>query len=226
MRLLLVEDSERLRRSLTRSLSRSGYAIDAVGDGREGLWLAESNPYDVIILDIMLPGLDGISLLHELRSKGNRTHILMLTAKDTVEDRVTGLQMGADDYLIKPFAFEELLARIQALCRRSYGQKESLVAIGSLQIDTGTKDVRCGNEPVGLSPREFRLLEYLAMRQGQTVSREAIEAHIYDDMVEPMSNVVDAAIYALRKKLARFADAPLIHTRRGFGYILEAREEP
>ena len=224
MRLLLVEDSERLRRALTRSLTKSGYAVDSAEEGKEGLWLAESNEYDVIILDIMLPGLDGMTLLRRLRERNNRTHILMLTAKDTLDDRVNGLRSGADDYLVKPFAFEELLARIQALCRRNYEQKDDVIKIGSLEIDCARKEGRCGGEVIRLTAREFRLLEYLALRQGQTVARGEIEAHIYDELAEPMSNVVDSTVCMLRKKLASFTDTPLIHTQRGFGYVLEPRE--
>src|SRR5258706_1813683 len=134
MRVLLVEDSERLLRSVSRGLKKSGYAVDAISDGKEALWLAESNDYDVIVLDIMLPGLDGLTILERLRKAKRTTHVLLLTARDTIEDRVRGLQMGADDYLVKPFAFEELLARVQALCRRSYGQKSSQLAIGALAI--------------------------------------------------------------------------------------------
>jgi DNA-binding response OmpR family regulator len=216
VKLLLIEDSKRLRNSLVPGLRKADYSVDATGDGSEGLWLAESNNYDVIILDLMLPTLDGLSLLQRLR-RAKDTHVLILTARDTVQDRVQGLQAGADDYLIKPFAFEELLARVQALCRRSYGRKKPRLLVGPLEIDLAKRSVRCEGVPLELSAREFRLLEYLAMRQGELVSRSDIEEHIYDDLVEPMSNVVDSAICVLRKKIKH----PLIHTRRGLGYLLE-----
>lgn len=219
MRVLLVEDSERLQRSIATALKKSGYAVDVAADGEEGLWLAESNDYDAIVLDIMLPKLDGLALLKKLRAGGKDTHILLLTARDTVEDRVHGLETGADDYLIKPFALEELLARVQALCRRNYGQKTNSVSIGPLQIDTLKKAAVVGGRTTDLSPREYHLLEYLAMRRGQVVSRTEIERHIYDGLVDPMSNVVDSAICLLRKKLG---DATLIQTRRGLGYVLDA----
>jgi len=221
VRILLVEDSKRLQSSIGRGLRRAGYAIDVAGDGREGLWLGESNQYDVIVLDLMLPGMDGLSLLRELRAEHNPTHVLVLTAKDTVEDRVRGLQAGADDYLVKPFAFEELLARIQALCRRGYDRKNPVVTIDDLQINTATRKAARDGKPIDLTAREFMLLEYLALRRGEVVTRSEIEAHIYADSVELMSNVVDSAICILRKKITPPGSAPLIHTRRGSGYVLE-----
>lgn len=221
MRLLFVEDSERLQRSVGAALRKAGYALDITGDGREGLWYAESNDYDVIVLDLMLPGLDGLSILQQLREQGKQTPILVLTAKDTVEDRVRGLQKGADDYLIKPFALEELLARVQALARRGFGVKTPQLIIGDLVIDLGARTVTRNGMPIDLSPREYRLLEYLALRRGTVVSRTEIEQHIYDDRAEPMSNVVDATVCGLRKKIDPSGCKPLIHTRRGMGYVLE-----
>jgi DNA-binding response OmpR family regulator len=220
MKLLLVEDSKHLQRALTTGLRKAGYALDVTGNGREGLWLAESNDYDLIILDLMLPELDGLSLLQRLREKGHQTHVLVLTAKDTVEDRVRGLQAGADDYLVKPFALEELLARVQALCRRRYGQKCPLLTIGDLEIDFAAKAVKRARLPIRLKPREYALLEYLVLRRGEVVSRREIESHIYDEQVDPMSNVVDAAICALRKAISPPGSPPLIHTRHGLGYTL------
>jgi DNA-binding response OmpR family regulator len=216
MRVLLVEDSARLRSSLGRGLKRSGYAVDTSSDGEEGLWLAQSNPYDVIILDLMLPRLDGTTLLRRLRAQGLTTHVLILTAKDTVEDRVRGLQVGADDYLVKPFAFEELLARVQALCRRSYQRKSPQIFLGDVVVDTAGRAVTRNGRAVTLTPREYRLLEYLARRAGEVVSRSEIEEHIYGGEAELMSNAVDAAICNLRRKLS----ASLIETRRGHGYVL------
>lgn len=222
MRLLLVEDSIRLQRTLASALRRSGYAVDIAGDGEEGLWLAESNDYDVIILDILLPKRDGLDVLRTLRAHHKLTHVLLLTARDTVNDRVAGLEAGADDYLIKPFALEELLARVQALCRRAYGSKQPRLVVTDLEIDPAALRVRRAGQPIELTSREYQLLEYLARRHGEVVSRSEIEAHIYDGKVDPMSNVVDSAICTLRKKIAvPGASRPLIHTRRGLGYVLE-----
>jgi DNA-binding response OmpR family regulator len=221
MRVLIVEDSPRLQRTVSSALRKSGYAVDVAGDGEEGLWLADSNAYDVIVLDVMLPKRDGLSLLTELRRKGKSVHVLLLTARDTVADRVTGLQTGADDYLVKPFALEELLARVQALCRRAYGNKQTQLAIGDLEIDTVARRANRAGHAIDLTAREYLLLEYLAHRRGQVVARPEIEEHIYDGQVDPMSNVVDSAICSLRKKLAAAGEAPLIHTRRGFGYVLD-----
>ena len=222
MRLLVVEDSVRLQRSLSGALRKTGYAVDVAGDGEDGLWLATANDYDVIILDLMLPKRDGLSVLAELRRRGRSVHVLLLTARDTVPDRVTGLQAGADDYLVKPFALEELLARVQALGRRAYGTKQSRLLVGDLEIDTLARCARRAGQAVDLTAREYLLLEYLARRRGEVVSRTEIEAHIYDEQVDPMSNVVDSAICTLRKKIALPAGAaPLIHTRRGLGYVLE-----
>ncbi|MBI4658130.1 MAG: response regulator transcription factor [Verrucomicrobia bacterium] len=224
MRVLFIEDSTRLQRSICTALRHSGYAVDGATDGEEGLWLAESNDYDVIVLDIMLPGLDGLEILRRLRQQEHPAQILMLTARDTVEDRVRGLQLGAEDYLVKPFALEELLARIQALCRRRYALKTTRLVIADLELDMATKTVRRADRPIDLAPREYALLELLALRRGQVVSRQEIEAHIYDEQADPMSNVVDSAVYLLRKKLSLPGRQPLIHTRRGLGYILD--EEP
>jgi DNA-binding response OmpR family regulator len=223
MRLLLVEDSIPIQEAVATGLRKTGYAVDVTGDGQEGLWLAESNDYDAIILDIMLPGLDGLSLLQKLRAANKDTHVLLLTAKDTVPDRVRGLQSGADDYLIKPFALEELLARVEALCRRSYGRKQSRIILADLEISLASKTVRRAGQPITLAPREYALLEYLALRQGEVVSRRDIEAHLYDEQADLMSNVVDATICTLRRKIARRGLPPLIHTRPGLGYVLEAK---
>jgi DNA-binding response OmpR family regulator len=222
MRILVVEDSPRLQRTLAGALRNSDYAVDVASDGEEGLWLAESNDYDVIVLDLMLPKRDGLSVLTELRRKGRNMHVLLLTARDAVDDRVRGLQAGADDYLVKPFALEELLARVAALCRRAYGRKQSSVAIADLELDFAARTAIRGGQPIELTAREFQLLEYLARRRGEVVSRTEIETHIYDSEVDPASNVVDSAICSLRRKLALTPTAaPLIHTRRGLGYMLK-----
>jgi len=220
MRVLVVEDSESLRRSLRRALKHAGYAVDVADDGEEGLATADLNDYDVIVLDIMLPRLDGLSVLRQLRAAGKETHVLLLTARDTVADRVHGLRQGADDCLVKPFVLEELLARVAALCRRAYHTKTGALRIGPLEIDLAARRLRRQGADVELTARDWRLLEYLALRRGQVVPRTEIEAHIYDELVEPMSNVVDAAVYSLRRKIGE----GFIRTRRGLGYVLEADE--
>jgi DNA-binding response OmpR family regulator len=220
MRVLLVEDSKRLQSSISTALRRSGYAVDVCGTGDEGLWYAQSNPYDVVILDLMLPGLDGMEILNRMRTSGNRAAVLILSARDAVEDRVRGLQAGADDYLIKPFALEELLARVETLCRRKYLQPDPRIRISDLEIDTARKEVRRAGKFIELTPREYRLLEFLGARAGQVVSRSEIEEHIYDERVEPMSNVVDSAICNLRRKVDATGMTPLLKTRRGMGYLL------
>jgi DNA-binding response OmpR family regulator len=220
MRLLIIEDSVRLQESLQAGLTRSGFAVDVVGDGRRGLVFAQRGLYDVVILDLMLPDLDGLEVLRELRAKNSDVHVIILTARHAVEDRVRGLQLGADDYVPKPFAFEELLARIQALVRRRYGGKTSVVSVGDVQIDTAGRSVTCAGHPVRLARREYRILEYLCRRRGSTVSRIEIEDHVYGERNLPGSNSVESAISTIRKKLSAAAGRPveLIETRHGFGY--------
>src|SRR5262245_34864272 len=211
MRVLVVEDSARLRQTIGTWLRRNGFAVDTSADGEEALVAARTNDYDVIVLDIMLPRLDGLALLQRLRQSGKSTHVLLLTARDTVADRVRGLECGADDYLVKPFALEELLARVKALCRRAYGSKRTSLAVGDLEIDTTARKVSRAGQAVTLQPREYALLEYLARRHGQIVTRAEIEQHIYEGETDPLSNAVDSAICALRRKLAEANPAPLIH---------------
>lgn len=221
MRVLVVEDSRRLRENIGLALRKSGYAVDVAPDGNDGLWMAQSHRYDAVILDIMLPGLDGLSVLRQLRKEGNDTPILFLTARDTIHDRVAGLRSGADDYIVKPFELEELLARVESLCRRSYQKASPVIRVYDLALDTSAKSVRRGGRLVDLTAREYALIEYLALRHGHVVSRTEIEEHIYDDQVSPMSNVVDSTVCSLRKKIAVTPDSrPLIHTRRGQGYVL------
>jgi DNA-binding response OmpR family regulator len=222
MRLLIIEDYKPLQKSLTQGLCEAGFAVDSTGDGKEGLWYAMGNEYDVIILDLMLPGMDGLEILKKIRTEGRKSHVLILTAKDTVQDRVIGLNLGADDYLVKPFAFKELLARVNALLRRRYRQKNPRIKIKDLQLDLSTQRVWRGKNEIQLTPREYALLEYLAMRTGQTISRTDIWEHIYDFKSSASSNVVDVYIGYLRKKIERPNKPRLIHTIRGRGYVLGA----
>jgi DNA-binding response OmpR family regulator len=222
MRLLLVEDYLPLQRAVAKGLREAGFAVDVTGDGDEGLWYASGNDYDVIVLDLMLPGVDGLTLLKRLRSEGRPAHVLILTARDTVADRVKGLDLGADDYLVKPFAFEELLARVRALARRAYRAKNPTLAAGDLRIETTAQRVWRGRTEVRLTPREYALLEYLAMRAGEVVSRTDIWEHLYEFNSEADSNVVDVYIGYLRRKIERPGKPALIHTVRGRGYSLGA----
>lgn len=219
MRVLLVEDSQILLRTVRRALCHAGFAVDVAADGEAGLDAAELNTYDVLVLDIMLPKLNGLALLRRLRAAGNTTHVLLLTARDTVADHVEGLRQGADDYLIKPFALAELIERVKVLCRRAYGNKSGTLRVGALELDFSARRLLHDGANVELTAREWRLLEYLALRRGQVVPRSEIEAHIYDELVEPMSNVVDTAVYNLRRKIG----PNFIQTRRGLGYVLEAQ---
>jgi DNA-binding response OmpR family regulator len=220
MRVLVIEDYAPLRKAVVQGLEEAGFAVDAASDGEEGLWYARSNPYDVIVLDLMLPGQDGLSILASLRRAGNPVHVLILTARDTLDDRVRGLNVGADDYLIKPFAFEELLARVRALVRRRYETKCPVIRIADLEIDTVTHTVRRGGVGIELTAREYALLEFLAQRAGQPVSRTDIWEHVYEFDSSAQSNVVDVYIGYLRRKIERPHLPRLIHTRRGQGYIL------
>lgn len=220
MRVLVIEDFEPLRRSIAKGLQKAGMAVDHTGQGDEGLWYARSNPYDAVILDLMLPGVDGLTILRKLRAEGFKHHILILTAMDTVEDRVRGLDAGADDYLVKPFAFDELLARVRALVRRTYHAKAPTIQIGSLRIDTAAQHVWVGERQVDLPAREYALLEYMALRAGEVVSRTDIWEHVYDFHSEASSNVVDVYISYLRRKLDEPGNPPLIQTIRGRGYRL------
>ena len=222
MHVLLIEDSRRLQESLSTGLGRSGYAVDVAGDGEVGLRFARHNPYDVIILDLMLPKMDGLTVLKNLRQAGNQTHVLILTAKGTVDDRVHGLRDGADDYLTKPFSLDELIARIEALVRRAYHAKNPRIAVGPLTIDTAARTVTLDGSDVRLSRREYALLEYLAYHKGQVVDRRQIENHLYGERNFPMSNAIDRVVCTLRKKLRSESESGLLSTRRGQGFILGA----
>jgi len=220
MRLLLVEDYEPLARSLAQGLRESGYAVDEAPDGEQALAAAQATVYDAMILDVMIPRLDGFAVLARLRQQGWDTPVLVLTARDQLADRVTGLDLGADDYLPKPFAFTELLARLRSIVRRRYQAATSQVRIGDLEIDTAARSVRRAGQSLTLSALEYALLEYLAMRRGQIVTRGEIWQHVYDGAAEPASNVVDVYVGYLRRKIDHGHPVALIHTHRGLGYSL------
>jgi DNA-binding response OmpR family regulator len=220
MRVLVAEDHASLARSIANGLREEGYAVDLTFDGEEALRWAQESPYDCLVLDVMMPGKTGWQIVETLRRKGSTTPILFLTAKDTVEDRVKGLNLGADDYQVKPFAFDELLARVRAIIRRGHNHPTQILKIADLEIDTAAKVVRRGEHAITLSAREYALLEYLALRSGEVVSRSEIWEHLYDQNDETVSNVVDVYIGYLRGKIDRDHDLKLIHTRRGMGYVL------
>jgi two-component system copper resistance phosphate regulon response regulator CusR len=222
MRLLIVEDAARLRDTLGKALSRMGHAVDLAVDGDEGDIMGRTTSYDAVVLDRMMPGKDGLDVLRGWRRDGIDTPVLLLTALDGVDEKVRGLGGGADDYLTKPFALAELVARLEALARRRYAQPDPRLKIGPLVIDTAAKSVSRDGEAVVLTAREFSLLEILARRPGQVLSREQIETHLYSELEGPLSNAVDSAICSLRRKLCPPGTTPLIHTRRGLGYVLEA----
>ena len=221
MKVLIVEDYAPLLASLVKGLREAGFAVDAAADGEEGLWHALEGDYDAIVLDLMLPRRSGLSLLRRLRERDDRTHVLILTARDAVEDRVRGLESGADDYLVKPFAFEELLARVNALVRRRYAAKSPAVRVGDLEIDRATQRVRRGSRPIDLTAKQYALLDLLVLRAGEVVPRADIWNHLYAFEDEPNSNLLEVYVAQLRRKLESGGEARLIHTRRGVGYLLE-----
>lgn len=222
MRILVIEDSVRLASSLEQGLRRLGHAVDVTHDGEAGLSYARSNPYDLVLLDLLLPRIDGLTVLRRLREEGADVAVLVLTARDTVDDRVRGLRQGADDYLVKPFSFDELVARVEALGRRRGNARLPRLRVGDLELDlVARRAVRAGRE-IPLTAREFMLLRLLATRSGEIVTSEEIEDHLYDERTFPISNAVQSAISALRRRLREAGDGELIHTRRGLGYVLEA----
>jgi DNA-binding response OmpR family regulator len=224
MRLLVVEDFQPLRESLVQGLREAGFAVDEAADGQTALWHARDGEHDVIVLDIMLPKIDGLSVLRQLREQRSRSMVLFLTAKDTPQDRISGLELGADDYLVKPFVFAELLARVRAMIRRKYETTSTILRVGDLEIDTTHRMVKRGGKMIDLSGREFALIEYLGLNAGRIVSRSDIWQHVYDFNASPESNVVDVYVGLLRKKIEREGSRKLIHTRRGQGYILAELE--
>ncbi|MCA9937536.1 MAG: response regulator transcription factor [Anaerolineales bacterium] len=220
MRILVVEDEPGIAGFVRQGLMEAGYAVDLVGDGRAAVDYALAADYDAYVLDIMLPVMSGLDALRDLRRRGDQTPALMLTARDTVDDRVTGLDAGADDYLVKPFAFAELLARVRALLRRPPLQSQTVLQVSDLALDTARREVRRGSRLIDLSPREFAVLEYLMRHPNQVLSRTQIGEHVWNFDFYNESNVVDVYIGYLRRKIDRDSDYPLIHTIRGFGYRL------
>jgi heavy metal response regulator len=220
MRILVVEDEQAIAEFIVQGLTESGYAVDLAADGAECLHWAAIAEYDVIVLDVMLPDQDGLAVCAELRQRGLRAPVLMVTARDAVEDRVAGLDSGADDYLIKPFAFAELLARIRALLRREPAFKGTLLQVADLEMNTASHIVRRGDRPISLTSKEYSLLEYLMRHPHQILTRSAIAEHVWNYDFDNLSNLIDVHIFALRRKLDDAHDLKLLHTVRGVGYRL------
>lgn len=221
MRILIVEDEKSLAEAIKKGLEEEDYAVDVAYNGEDGLFMAENEPSDLIILDIMLPIIDGMTILKKIRKAGFKTPVLMLTAKDAITDRVSGLDSGADDYLTKPFHFEELLARIRVLLRRDSEGKTSAIPIGDLLINMASHEVKRGGKEILLSAKEYTLLELLAINRNKVLSRTYISEHIYDYDFDLDSNVIDVFVNRIRNKIDRGSETKLIHTVRGAGYMLK-----
>lgn len=222
MRVLLIEDDLKTAAFISKGLKEAGFAVDHVTDGEIGLQMASAEPYDAAIVDVMLPKMDGLALIESLRRQEIKTPVIILSAKRSVNDRVKGLQTGSDDYLTKPFAFSELLARVQGLIRRSSGVSEpTSITVADLSIDLLTREVVREGEKIDLQPREFALLEYLMRNQGKVVSKTMIMEHVWNYNFDPQTNVVEARICRLRDKVDKGFGAKLIHTIRGVGYVLK-----
>jgi len=216
MRLLIIEDEPRLQRALAKALREEGYAVDTADEGEDGLFKATAFNYDAVVLDVMLPGIDGWEILRRLRAT-KPTPVLMLTARDATSDRVKGLDGGADDYLVKPFELDELFARIRAIIRRHAGRPHSTVVIGDVEIDTRGRKVEFGGKSIILTAREYAILEYLALHRGEVISRTELYEHLFDENEDTLSNLLDVHVHGIRRKLR----ADLIVTRRGEGYLIE-----
>jgi two-component system copper resistance phosphate regulon response regulator CusR len=225
MRILIVEDEARVARFIAKGLREQSYAVDNVSDGEEALQQVNINDYDLIILDVMLHSKDGFEVCRQLRSAGIKIPVLMLTARDSVDDRVTGLDSGADDYLIKPFDFKELLARVRALLRREKELRPVILQLDNLVVNTKDHQVKRGDRIINLTAKEYALLEFFLLRKQQLVKRHEIAEHVWDENFDPFSNIIDVYVRRLRKKIDGGFATPLIHTRRGEGYILSTSEK-
>ncbi len=221
MRILLIEDEHRLSNVVKKGLVEDGFAIDQAFDGEEGLYLAESEAYDLLILDVVLPKIDGLNVCRQLRSKKIKTPILMLTAKTKIEDKVTGLESGADDYLVKPFAYAELKARIQALLRRSHNEGDPILKLDDLELDPAKHIVKRSKKTISLTPKEFAILEYLLRYKNDVVTRTQVTEHVWDYNFDALSNVVDVFIATLRRKINKGFHKKLIQTVHGIGYKMK-----
>ncbi len=226
MKILVVEDEERVAQFIQKGLKEEGHAVDVSYDGEDGGFLAEVNDYDLIILDLMLPKKNGLQTCKEIRDHGVNTPVLMLTARDSVEDKVRGLDAGADDYLAKPFAFEELLARVRALLRRQSESKTPILQMADLELDPMSRQVTRSGKPIRLTTKEYALLEYLLRNPKKVLSRTLIGEHVWDMNFDPESNVIDVYVSHLRNKVDKGFEPPLIHTLRGQGYILSDEAPP
>lgn len=225
MRILVVEDERKLAAVLRRGLEEQGYAVDLAFDGAAGVAFAETEPYDLVVLDVMLPSLDGLAACRQIRAAGREMPVLMLTARDTIDDRVRGLDSGADDYLVKPFAFRELLARVRALLRRDGQSKETTLRVADIEVDTNSHDVRRGGRLLALTSKEYAVLEYLARNPNRLLTRTQIAEHVWNYDFDLESNVVDVYIRTLRRKLGDEHEPRLLRTVRGSGYQLRAARE-
>jgi two-component system OmpR family response regulator len=224
MRILLVEDDDKIASFIVKGFKAEGFAVDHAADGEDGLHLALTEPYDAAIIDLMLPKLDGLSLIEQMRREKIRTPVIILSARGSVDDRVKGLHTGGDDYLTKPFAFSELLARVQALIRRSLDVSEpTKLMVGDVSINIVTREVVRAGQPIELQPLEFSLLEYLMRNAGRVVSKTMIMEHVWDYYFDPQTNVVESRIYKLREKIDKGFSNKLIHTVRGVGYVLKEK---
>ncbi|MDA0348881.1 MAG: response regulator transcription factor [Verrucomicrobia bacterium] len=221
MKVLIIEDSQRLLRSLTHGLKKQGFSVDAASDGRDGLDFALFNNYDVILLDLMLPGIDGLTILRKLRASGKQTHILILSASDQVDDRIRGLRLGADDYMIKPFSFDELIARIQTLVRRKYEAKSPEVSVDGVIVNTANKEVTCNGNVVTLTPGEYAILEHLMLNRGRVLSKDQLLDAVHDSESYASRNVIEVLVCNLRKKLDHNGNPSIIKTKRGYGYLID-----
>ena len=221
MKILLAEDEVDLNNVVTRYLKKNGYSVDSVLDGEEALDYLEYGEYDLVILDIMMPKVDGFEVIKKLRNKGNHTSVLMLTARDSADDKVKGLDLGADDYIVKPFDFNELMARIRAVVRRKYGNSSNKLVIGDLILDTSKKSVTRAGKQIELTGKEYEVLEYLMQSKNRILSREQIKEHVWDFDYEGDSNIIDVLIKNIRKKIDIEDGKQIIYTKRGLGYVIK-----